>query len=305
MTDVLSTDVHAGVLPTRLEHVVPDVDDFFANHWGNQPTVFRAPGDLTQLITEQEMWDEVECGLLIRPYFTAFNEGVRSALTEMTRSRDIVGHNVPGYVNEVQVRKDFEAGGTFKFNQAEHWHPRIKALLDGLKSRFRGGLEAYVFLSPPGKTAIQAHMDGSHVLVLQVAGVKDWKVGLLDETSISGSDRYHSEDIPKDKRIDVTLTPGDVLYMPHGAPHYATARVGNSIHIAITVEEPTAKDLSEVYLARFLAGPGYGELSVDHHRLPLSEKVARLRSAIIAHVQASDARAALDAAVRLRVEHLR
>jgi ribosomal protein L16 Arg81 hydroxylase len=304
MTDVLRSDSQAGVLPTALEHIVPDVDDFFANHWGNQPTVFRAPGDLTQLIDEQEMWDEVECGLLVRPYFTAFNEGVRSALTEMTRSRDVVGHTVPGYVNEQQVREDFDAGGTFKFNQAEHWHPRIKALLDGLKSRFRGGLEAYVFLSPPGKTAIQAHMDGSHVLVLQVAGVKDWKVGLLDETSISDSDRYESEDIPVDKRIDVTLTPGDVLYMPHGAPHYATARVGNSIHLAITIEEPTAKDLSDVYLAQVLASPVYNELTVDHHRLSVTEKIAKLRATVGGHLDAADAAAVLEAAVRLKVEHL-
>lgn len=297
------TDTQAA--PTTLTEIVGDVDSFFADHWSNQPTVFRAPGDLTTLITEQEMWDEVDCGLLIRPYFTAFNEGVRSALTEMTRGRNVVGHRMHGYVNEEQVRADFEAGGTFKFNQAEHWHPRIKALLDGLKSSFRGGLEAYVFLSPPGKTAIQAHMDGSHVLVLQVAGVKDWHVGILDETSVSDSIRYETPDIPADKRLDFTLNPGDVLYMPHGTPHCAQARSGNSIHIAITIEEPTAKELSEVYLAQAMTDAAYVELAGDHHFDRLPRRIERVREVLANYLAQSDPDKVLDAGVRLKVEHLR
>jgi ribosomal protein L16 Arg81 hydroxylase len=294
---------HSPVAPTSLAELIGDTDSFFADHWANQPTVFRAPGDLAALITEQEIWDEVDCGLLIRPYFTAFNEGVRSALSDMTRKRSVVGHDVPGYVNEEQVRADFAAGGTFKFNQAEHWHPRIKALVDGMKSAFRGGLEAYVFLSPQGKTAIQAHMDGSHVLVLQVAGVKDWRVGYLDDESISDSCRYETPDIPADKRLDVTLTPGDVLYMPHGTPHCATARTGNSIHIAITIEEPTAKELCQVYLARALAEPAYAELSAGHHHERLSRKIERLRKVLTSTMRESDPDKVLDTIVRLKVEH--
>ncbi|WP_424534502.1 JmjC domain-containing protein [Sphaerisporangium viridialbum] len=305
MSDLAVEQREETVLPTRLEHLVGDVDDFFGNHWGNQPTVFRASADLSGLISEQEIWDEVDCGLLIRPYFTAFNEGVRSALTDMTKKRSIVGHEVPGYINKEQILKDFAAGGTFKFNQPEHWHPRIRALVDSLAPEFRAELEAYVFLSPPGKTAIQAHMDGSHVLVLQVAGVKDWHVGLLDETSISGSDRYHQPDIPKDRRIDVTLTPGDVLYMPHGAPHYATARVGNSIHIAITIEEPTTGDLADVYLAQFMSEPLFDNLMIDHHRLSPNAKVDLLRELLGAHLSTADPIRTLESTIKMRKAHQR
>lgn len=288
--------------PTLLEHLVGDTDAFFRDHWANQPVVLRAPSDLTGLITEREMWDEVECGMLSRPYFTAFNEGVRTAISDMTTKRNVVGHELPGYVREEQIRRDFEAGGTFKFNQAEHWHPRIRALVKGMEPRFQGGLESFVFLSPPGKTAMQAHYDGAHVFVLQVAGVKDWTFGRIHPGSTSDS-VLHDGMIADDQRVEATLRPGDVLYMPHGTPHFATAREGNSIHIAITVEEPTAENLASILLASFMGGTAFAEIERDHHLRSLDERVESVRKALLDHLAEADERSVRDAAVKLRREH--
>ncbi|MEU9137023.1 cupin domain-containing protein [Streptomyces sp. NPDC048404] len=290
------------VVPARLEHLVGDPDAFFREHWANQPVVLRAHSDLSRLITEQEMWDEVDCGLLSRPYFTIFNEGVRTAISDMTRKRNVVGHELPGFIEPERIREDFANGATFKFNQAEHWHPRIRTLVKALEPHFSGGLESFVFLSPPGKTAMQAHMDGAHVFILQVAGVKDWVVGRVDETSTSDS-VLHEGAIPDERRIELTLRPGDVMYMPHGTPHYATARQGNSIHVAITVEEPTAQNLAEVFLAGFLGDEAFKALHDSHHRHSLKERTALLREALLAHLARADEDAATRAAVTLRREH--
>ncbi|MEU0600909.1 cupin domain-containing protein [Streptomyces sp. NPDC006393] len=294
-------DGHDGV-PTRLEHLVGDTEAFFRDHWANQPVLLRAHSDLTRLITEQEMWDEVECGLLSRPYFTVFNEGVRTAISDMTRKRRVVGHELPGYIRPERIREDFAAGATFKFNQAEHWHPRIRTLVKGLEPHFSGGLESFVFLSPPGKTAMQAHYDGAHVFILQVAGVKDWVVGRIDETS-TGDSTLHQGEIPEERRVELTLRPGDVLYMPHSTPHYATAREGNSIHIAITIEEPTAENLAEVFLAGFLGDPAFRALHDSHHRHSLDQRIELLREALLAHLAGADESAVTRAAVTLRREH--
>ncbi|WP_299534942.1 JmjC domain-containing protein [uncultured Streptomyces sp.] len=288
--------------PTLLEHLVGDTEAFFRDHWAHQPVVLRAPHDLTGLITEQEMWDEVECGMLSRPYFTAFNEGVRTAISDMTTKRNVVGHELSGYVREEQIRSDFEAGGTFKFNQAEHWHPRIRALVKGMEPHFAGGLESFVFLSPPGKTAMQAHYDGAHVFVLQIAGVKDWTFGRIHPGSTSDS-VLHEGMIADDQRIETTLRPGDVLYMPHGTPHCATAREGNSIHIAITVEEPTAENLASVFLASFMGSDAFAEIERDHHTRSLDERVESVRKALLGHLAEADERRVRDAAVKLRREH--
>ncbi|MFF3216067.1 JmjC domain-containing protein [Streptomyces sp. NPDC002886] len=292
----------ADGVPTLLDHLVGDPAAFFRDHWANQPVVLRAPTDLTGLISEQEIWDEVDCGLLSRPYFTVFNEGVRTAISDMSTQRTVVGHDLAGYIRPEQIYADFAAGGTFKFNQPEHWHPRIRELVQGMQRHFRGGLESFVFLSPPGKTAMRAHYDGAHVFVLQVQGVKDWTFGRIHPGSTSDS-TIHEGPIEDEHRVEVTLRPGDVLYMPHGTPHFATAREGNSIHIAITVEEPTAENLANVLLASFMADPRFAAFEETHHRHPLPERTRLLREALIAHLAEADEKAVLDSAVTLRREH--
>ena len=224
-------------------------------------------------------------------------------MSEITESRSIVGHTVPGYVNAAQVKADFAAGATFKLNQPEHWHPGLRALVDGLAGEFEAELEAYVFLSPPDRTAIETHMDGSHVFVLQVAGRKDWTVGLLDEDSLACSDRYRGAPLTERTSLRVTLEPGDVLYMPHGAPHHATARDGNSIHVAITVEEPTPGDLAEVMLASAVQDDRFGELERDHHRRSTARNIRLVRSLVLDSLTAQSSAAALGRAVDLRRSH--
>jgi len=288
--------------PTLLEHLVGDAGDFFARHWARAPVLLRAPCDLTGLISEKEMWSELDCGLLSRPYFTVFNEGVRTAVSDMTETRKVAGHEIEGYAKIEQIRRDFAAGGTFKLNQAEHWHSRIRALVQGMQPHFRGGLEAYIFLSPPGKTAMQAHTDGAHVFILQIAGVKDWVVGKLDARSHSDSS-LHQGPIDPALRMELSLRPGDVLYMPHGCPHYATSKDVNSIHVAITIEEPTAVDIAKVYLARFLADASFLGLDATHHTELLVRKVDLLRGALGAFLAEADPEAILNAAVTLRRLH--
>jgi ribosomal protein L16 Arg81 hydroxylase len=288
-----------------LSDLVGNTEEFFSGVWRRTPHVFRNRPHVTGLISEAEMWEHVDCGLLIRPYFVAFNEGVRSALSEITTTRTVVGHDVPGYVNADQVRADFAAGGTFKLNQPEHWLPRFSALVESLAPAFRAELETYVFLSPPDRTAITTHMDGSHVFVLQVAGRKDWVVGLLDDDSVSVSDRYRGEPLTPQTSLQVTLEPGDVLYMPHGAPHHATAREGNSIHVAVTVEEPTPDDVADVLLASAMQRRAYQELESTYHRSRPADTVRAMRGLLREHLATSDPDQVMDQAVAMRLAHYR
>lgn len=288
--------------PAKLADLVGDTHKFFTKFWAKWPTVMRASGDLGALISEDEMWDELDCGALVRPYFTVFNEGVRPAISDITVTRTVVGHKLQGYANAGQIRESFAAGATFKFNQAEHWHERIRRLVKGMEPDFRGGLEAFVFLSPPDKTAMQAHYDGAHVFVLQVAGVKDWVVGLPTGTETSES-ILHDGDIESTQRLETTLHAGDVLYMPHGCPHFATARSGNSIHIAITVEEPSAEDLASIYLAYAMRDQRFEQLMASRHEHELADSLERLRTLLVDRLTSADSEQILEDAVNLRRQH--
>ncbi len=286
-----------------LGDLVGDTDMFTRDIWRKQPSVHRGPPALTRLISEDEIWETVDCGLLIRPYFVAFNEGVRSALSEITESRDVVGHTVPGYINPAQVRADFAAGGTFKLNQPEHWHGRLNTLVEDLAVDLNAELETYVFLSPPDRRAIETHMDGSHVFVIQVAGRKDWTVGLLDDESVSVSDRYRGKPLTEATTFTHTMEPGDVLYMPHGSPHHAIARDGNSIHVAVTVEEPTPSDLSEVLGATLTRSATFTELEKGAFRRTPAENVHLVTDWLSSELHAVNLDTVTATAARLRRQH--
>ncbi|MGO7215263.1 JmjC domain-containing protein [Rhizobium ruizarguesonis] len=275
------------LVPRRLEDLVGDTTTFFTEHWSKAPIVFDASADIGALINEDEIWAELDCGLLSRPYFTVFKEGVRAAIDSISTTRTVAGHQLRGFADADKIRAQFETGGTFKLSQAEHWHGAIRQLVQGMVDRFDGDLEAFVFLSPPGKTAMQAHTDGAHVFVLQVAGEKDWVVGRLNETSHSLSTLHEGEIRPED-RLEFTLRAGQVLYMPHGCPHYATAQSGNSIHVAITVEEPTAIDMANVILANFMSTTEFAALEQSHHLVPVDEKMAKMRAALDAYLSKLD-----------------
>ncbi|BBY46637.1 hypothetical protein MARA_00670 (plasmid) [Mycolicibacterium arabiense] len=251
-----------------LRALVGDVAEFDGQFWERRIGMFSAAPELTDLVTEQEMWEAAECGLLIRPYFTCFNNGVREPLDEIATTRWVGEREIPGYIDADAIRTAFAQGATYKWSQAEHWHPRIGEFIADLRHSFRGQTEAFVFLSPPGITAMPAHMDGSHVFILQVAGTKDWNVAALGDTTTGLPERYWRSRIEEDRRIEFSLTPGDVLYLPHGTPHHAQARDGNSIHIAITVEEPTTLELADVVLADCLQ---HTALRAVERRYPLDE----------------------------------
>jgi ribosomal protein L16 Arg81 hydroxylase len=291
--------VESGPAPSSLADLVGDTTEFFAHHWANQPVVLRAQGDLSALITEEEIWEEIDCGLLSRPYFTVFDEGVRPAISDMIRTRTVVGHELTHFINEDKIRSDFAAGATFKLNQAEHWHPRTRRLVTAMAPSFEGILKAFVFLSPPRKTAMRAHTDGAHVFVLQISGDKDWVVGTIDDKSHSDS-TLHDGEIDPAHSLHTTLHPGDVLYMPHGCPHYATARDGNSIHVAITVEEPTAEDLANVFMASFLVSTQFAEANAAFSTTDLSQTLTALRGAAEDYLATVSDETVFDKAVALR-----
>jgi ribosomal protein L16 Arg81 hydroxylase len=286
-----------------LEDLVGDTEKFFAETWRRRPMVHHGADVITSLISEREIWESVDCGLLVRPYFVAFNEGVRSALSEITKPREVVGHKIPGYVNAEQVKQDFADGGTFKLNQPEHWLRAFHDLVESLGEELDAELETYVFLSPPDRKAIETHMDGSHVFVLQVAGSKDWTVGLLDEESLSVSDRYRGRPLTPETSFEVTLHPGDVLYMPHGSPHHAVARGGNSIHVAVTVEEPTPGDLAEVMLAQVTTDAAFAELDNGAYRRSPHENARLVRSLVAKVTSGIDPATTARKATDLRRNH--
>lgn len=225
-----------------LVRLIDDVD-LLGSYWNIKHGLFKRAIPVAGLLDENAIQSILDAGLLRWPYFTLLKEGMQPAIPAFTKTRHVMGESIRRFADPGQVRELLASGATMKLNQLEDWHRPTRALIRDIEARVPAELRAYVFYTPRDNTGMLPHRDGSHVLAVQIAGAKEWRIydspdlvdargGLLD---VDVESHAHS----------FVMEPGDVLYLPHGYPHVATARSGTSLHLTLTIAEPAPLDLIE------------------------------------------------------------
>ncbi|MBT2471776.1 hypothetical protein J7E97_28900 [Streptomyces sp. ISL-66] len=273
-----------------LVRLIDDVD-LLGTYWNKKFGLFPKAAPPDGLIDEHAIQAQLDAGLLRWPYFTLMREGNQPAIGDFTRSRNVLGQRVGSFADPERVRSHLAAGATMKFSQLEDWHLPIRTLMRALETRIAAELKAYVFYTPCDNTGMLPHRDGSHVLALQLAGAKEWTI----YDAADQIDARPGLNVDADSRSHTfVMEPGDVLYLPHGFPHVATARGGTSLHLTFTITEPTPRDLAGALMATF-EQPG-----VDP-ALPLEDRAAAVAKALLNHLDSADP----DVLVGTAVERMR
>ncbi|WP_432142329.1 JmjC domain-containing protein [Streptomyces sp. bgisy084] len=246
------------------------------------------------MLNETAIQEILDVGLLRWPYFMLLKEGIQPAISDFTRTRNVRGQRVSGFADARKVRKFLDDGATMKLSQLEDWHLPTRRLMDEIESQLPAELKAYIFYTPCDNTGMLPHRDPSHVLALQIAGAKEWRIydapdkvdsrgGLLPDL---GADSHsHS----------FVMEPGDVLYLPHGIPHVATARAGTSLHLTLTLTEPAPLELVESVMEGF--GDEADRLEAATSGISTEDKAEAVTSALLDHLNRMDPDALVDSAV--------
>jgi ribosomal protein L16 Arg81 hydroxylase len=234
-------------------------------------------------MSRTEIWETLECGLLLAPYFSVIREDGSSVSAEVTVSRIVQTRRMTAYADPKTIREAFASGQIFKLNQAEHWHSAIKALVGGLRDDLRAEARSAVFMSAAGSIFTDGHSAGTHRFILQLDGETQWAVS-------KGGQLFGA-----------SLRPGNVLYLPVGySQDCATSPECGSLHIVITVQQPTARDFAELALARFMKSSKANEIAGTHHLMSVDEKVAWLRAELTDYLTSEDLTAMTDEALQIR-----
>lgn len=129
------------------------------------------------------------------------------------------------FIHEKQLRtchdlRDRGEGWTFILNQVQGSNASLRQVHHALFAclGISGGFNAYL---TPGKAVGKApHADDHDVFIVQQAGSKSWTLLHLDQRTVLAQ---------------MTLCPGDVLYIPQGIPHYAVSVADEpSLHVAMS-----------------------------------------------------------------------
>jgi hypothetical protein len=143
-----------------------------------------------------------------------------------------------------RVQALIRQGATISLDLVETTTPEIAAIAAGLQCWFDGETVCTVFCSRGGRQGFQSRFDVHDVFVLQIDGAMTWNLyeGSFEETvnldgyrSNSFPDSYHAK-ARGAVESQVTMTPGDVLYIPRGQYHDALAASEASLHLTFGID---------------------------------------------------------------------
>lgn len=251
--------------------------------WGVAHRVERQAVDPSALLTSDTVRRLLDASLLKWPYFTLLKHGEVPTVSSYTTKRDVIGHKVAGFADSRAIGRHMAGGASLKLNQIGDWHRPTRDIARQLEEILPVAVNSYVFWTPEESRGMLPHRDAAHVLAIQLEGRKEWH--LYAEPDQVGASA--GLDVDADRPTHVfTLEPGDVLYLPHGWPHDAVARGGDSLHLTFTLTEPTPEDLVDALLRRFLDD----EHNLVHHfhTRPLRARTGEVRSALTERARTLD-----------------
>ncbi len=217
----------------RIENLLPDFDEFVKTSFDRHPTLHRgAMTDRLHLLPNSSTLDSLLTLDVLPPdsvRLTRAGKGLaKSAYTRPTGEL-----RASTVVDQVKVMQLFKSGATLTINDLHSVWPTAMLMVRLLSQSFACKSGATVFATPAGRAGFPAHTDELGVIVVQSEGTKDWRVWPTELNSARASTTYEDETILGPPLLEVTLEPGDVLYLPHRTPHAAAATYEQSIHISL------------------------------------------------------------------------
>lgn len=225
------------------------VPTFLVDYWQKRPLhVGGCPGRFVELFDEQ-----------------AFRQATRHCANLKVSVRDLLGRVRELPLMPEQVEAALRAKGTVCISEIRD-NPRLDAFLVAIAAELMqaGELSFNCYCSPDGQ-GFSLHLDDHPVWILQIEGHKQWWYSPqpFDNplTTVSFPPGAALAELPwsaplarpdEADFIEVTLAPGDVLYLPEGTWHRAAA-AGRSLALTLACSRVTALDLVHEVIGRRVA----------------------------------------------------
>ncbi|WP_053084176.1 cupin domain-containing protein, partial [Nostocoides australiense] len=249
------TDTSSGadqqVRPALARLLSVSFDDFADKHWGTAPLLSRAddlPSGFADLFSNDAVDELISRRGLRTPFLRVAKDGSTLADAEFTRAGG-VGAGVTDQLSDDRLLDLFAGGSTLVLQALHRTWPPIIDFTGQLSTDLGHPVQVNSYTTPAQNTGFSSHYDVHDVFVLQIAGAKRWQIREPILTTPLRSQPWDqrraqveaaSTGIPL---LEVTLEPGDCLYLPRGYLHAATALGEISTHLTIGVHTWTRTHL--------------------------------------------------------------
>ncbi|MBN1092406.1 cupin-like domain-containing protein [Blastococcus sp. TML/M2B] len=238
----------------RCTNTEPEV--FAREHWGRHPLLTRAADtgntftDLLDLAAVDELLSRRG---LRTPFLRIAKDGQVVDPKRFTTSGG-AGAEVADQVSSDAVLRLFAEGSTVVLQGLHRLWPPLIEFADQLAADLGHPTQVNAYVTPPSSRGFDPHYDVHDVFVLQVAGQKHWTIHepVLRDPLRTQVWTDRREDVAaaatREPVVDAVLEPGDVLYLPRGFLHSATALGEISAHLTIGVHSVTRWGAAEAAL---------------------------------------------------------
>lgn len=227
-----------------LEQLVGSVDRFLATYWNRVPHLYR--GDpkekFSDLLSVQEIDTLLADQNLREPYLRVIRGGRPLDENRFMRTHLVRDTSLRGVADVEKIAREFVAGATLVFDSIDHYHQPLKRLCDRLSDELAAPAEAVAFVAPRQVPGLTVHYENTEVFVLQLHGIKHWRVFEQRRPLPRTGKVLRLEDLG-DPILSVELREGDCLYVPWGSPHFAVSGDTASVHVSIQLRPPTWGDI--------------------------------------------------------------
>jgi hypothetical protein len=201
------------------------------------------PARFDDLLTREEVERLLESGGLRSPAFRLVRSDAQLRASEFLV--DVPWRPVPfsGMADVARAADEFSRGATLVVQGMHHWWPALSEFCRSLDVELGHPTQANAYYTPRSAQGLPVHHDTHDVFCLQLHGEKRWLVHEpLWELPLRDQ-RYRPElGEPGEPVLDITLRPGDTLYLPRGWLHAATTSDSESLHLTIGVNVYTWLD---------------------------------------------------------------
>lgn len=263
-----------------LARCVGDPDHFARHCWGRAPLLHATGEDFSDVLTLAEV-DRLLSSSARRPEVRVMRAGAPVDASSWCTTVRLGGRQVPEVVDPIGIGRALDEGATVVLQSLHRTVPAVGRFAAALEAEVSHPVQVNAYLTPPGAAGLAPHADGHDVIAVQLHGTKAWTIDGLG---------------------DLTLEPGDALYLPAGTRHSAETNERASLHLTIGIIRITYRAAIQRLLAEATDLDAPLPLGYAAHGADRDELAAGLAGAV---ASAATALSEADLAARADAEHRR
>ena len=212
-------------------------DVFFRDNWEKE-TLVVARGDEAHYAGLLELRDIDQILAFSRPKFSDQSAFQGEGPLRPTYVRGTLDQPALSFAENpgiAEIRQVFDNGKSVVIMAMQHRWPAVAALCRNLETVFHCPVHANMYLTPAGSQGFAAHFDTHEVFILQLEGVKHWRLYGVSEELPLVSENVGIPARPLGASQDICLKAGDFLYIPRGHVHEAFTTETPSLHLTVGI----------------------------------------------------------------------